>query len=124
MRPFGMIRGDRQRAAARRQAVGCLRAYQRTGDPGYRDLAISLFDGLRAGERADDIAFAAAADLATLRFQRYLDDDGIGLLESAVAAHEDVVRRCPPGRRPVRGAQYAERHHARQRPAVGGDLTR
>ena len=102
-RPFGMIRGHRPRAAAQREAVTCLRAYQRTGDPGYRDLAISLFEGLCAGERDDDIAFAAAADLATLRFQRYLDDGGTELLESAVAAHEDVVRRCPPGH-PLRAA--------------------
>lgn len=91
------------RAATLREAAACLREYQHTGDIRYRDHAIALFEGLVAGERDDDIAFAAAADLATLRFARYLDDGDTGLLERAVAAHEDVVRRCPPGH-PLRAA--------------------
>jgi hypothetical protein len=58
-RPFGMIRGHRPRAAAQREAVTCLRAYQRTGSR-------ALLARYQIGASADDLNEAVGALRACL----------------------------------------------------------
>lgn len=89
------------RALAQRVAVAHLHAYRYLGGTGHSEAAVSLFERLCAGGADDDIAFAATADLATLRFQQYLDLGDTRLLTLSVEAHEDVLRRCAAGQLPA-----------------------
>jgi hypothetical protein len=97
------------RVLAQRVAVAHLHAYRYLGDVEHSEAAASLFERLCADGADDDIAFAATADLATLRFQQYLDQGDTRLLTASVEAHEEVLRRCPPDHphRPVMAGNLA-----------------
>lgn len=89
---------DAAAAVAHRAAVAHLQAHRRLGGDDHAEIAESLLERLRRHAPEPELAFAAAADLATLKLARYLAGGGPpARLRAVVAAHEDALRRCPDG---------------------------
>lgn len=81
-----------QAAAAHRGAVAHLQVLRHYGDDDHALIAIDLLTRLRRHAPSTPLRVAAVADLATVRFERYLVRGGMGLLRAAVAAQEEALR--------------------------------
>ena len=86
-----------QASAAHHGAVAHLQVFRHYGDDDHAQVAVTLLTRLRAHAPSDQLRFAAAADLATLAFDRYLVNGGRSLLRTAVDAQEEALRGCPAG---------------------------
>jgi hypothetical protein len=84
-------------AAAQRAAVAHLQVFRHYGDDSHARIAVTLLGRLRAHAPSAELRFAAAADLATVAFDRYLLRGEPRLLHAAVTAQEDALRDCPEG---------------------------
>jgi len=88
---------DVQAMAAPHGAVAHLQVFRHYGDDGHARIAIDLLERVREHASSEELRFAASADLATLRFDRYQADGRTVRLCVAVTALEDVLRECPNG---------------------------
>lgn len=86
-----------QAEAAHHGAVAHLQVFRHYGDDDHARVAVDLLTRLREHAPTAELRFAAAADLATVAFDRYLLHGGPRRLRAAVAAQEEVLRDCPEG---------------------------
>lgn len=81
--------------AALHASVAHLQVFRHYGDERHAALAVQLLDALREAAEPPALRFAAAADLATVGFERYLLAGGAARLRRAVAALERALHECP-----------------------------
>jgi hypothetical protein len=86
-----------QDEAAHHAAVAHLQVFRHYGDDSHARIAVTLLERLRAHAPSAELRFAAAADLATVAFDRYLLRGELRLLHAAVTAREEALRDCPEG---------------------------
>lgn len=86
-----------QAEAAHHAAVAHLQVFRHYGDDSHARIAVTLLERLRSHAPSAELPFAAAADLATVAFDRYLLRGESKLLRTAVTAQEEVLRDCPEG---------------------------
>ena len=85
-----------QASAAHHGAVAHLQVFRHYGDDDHAQVAVTLLTRLRADAPSDQLRFAAAADLATLAFDRYLVNGGRSLFEPLSTRRR---RRCAGAQR-------------------------
>ena len=84
-----------QALAAHHGAVAHLQVLRHYGDDGHARIALDLLDRLARDAPTAELRFAAVADMATARFERYLLRGGKALLRAAAEAAEEVLRQAP-----------------------------
>jgi len=90
-----------QATVALRTALAHVEAYRRLGDEGQADIAVDLFNRVRRHAPDPATALGAAADLATLRLDRYQTLGRPADLRSALSLYGDAVRADGFALRPI-----------------------